>query len=111
MLAGFTNPGLEGHRQEVRSEVMQFISKESSSVHSSNGALAQLEEELGFALGNILIQKIANDAVQTDNYLLFSLTTLQIDNEERNIGIGLFGQVYLFDDLEVALKNLEDRRG
>ena len=110
-LAGFTNPGLEDHRQEVRSEVMQFISKEASAVQSSSNALAQLGEEEGYVLGNILIQNIANDAVNADNYLLFSLTTLQIQYEERNIGIGLFGQVFLFDDLEDALKNMKDRRG
>ena len=90
---------------------MQFISKEASAVQSSSNALAQLGEEEGYVLGNILIQNIANDAVNADNYLLFSLTTLQIQYEERNIGIGLFGQVFLFDDLEDALKNMEDRRG
>ena len=111
LLAGFTNPDLEDHRQEVRSEVMQFITKEASTAKSSNDALAQLGEEQSVVLGNILIQNIANDAVHADNYLLFSLTTLQIQYEERNIGIGCFGQVFLFDDLEDALKNMEEMRG
>jgi hypothetical protein len=111
LLAGFTNPDLEDHNQEVRSEVMQFITKEASTAQSSNDALAQLGEEQSVVLGNILIQNIANDAVHADNYLLFSLTTLQIQYEERNIGIGCFGQVFLFDDLEDALKNMEEMRG
>jgi hypothetical protein len=55
------------------------------------------------ALGNAIVEK----SVSRDNYLFFSLTKMSFANNEKNIGIGIFGNVFINDYNEVE-NNIED---
>jgi hypothetical protein len=107
--AGFTNPNPEEHREVVRQEVMRYIRKEATQPVGQVQPINQLGTDLGLAIGAVFIERIAAESVHSDNYVLFSITTLQINDEKRNIGVGMFGSVHLFDDLDDALKRLDDR--
>lgn len=48
--------------------------------------------------------KIKDDAIQVDDYKLFSVTKVKVDGKERITGIGAFGKVWQFDDIKDQLK-------
>jgi hypothetical protein len=44
--------------------------------------------------------KIKNDAIQVDDYKIFSITKVKVNGQEKITGIGAFGKVWYFDDLK-----------
>ena len=48
--------------------------------------------------------KIKDDAIQVDDYKVFSVTKVKVDGKERITGIGAFGKVWQFDDIKDAFK-------
>lgn len=48
--------------------------------------------------------KVKDDAIQVDDYKVFSVTKVKVDGKERITGIGAFGKVWQFDDIKDAFK-------
>ena len=48
--------------------------------------------------------KVKDNAVQVDNYKVFSLTKVWVDGKEKITGVGAFGKVWYFDDLKDYFK-------
>ena len=44
--------------------------------------------------------KIEDNAIQVDDYKVFSVTKVKIDGKEKITGVGAFGKVWYFDDLK-----------
>ncbi|HZI24509.1 MAG TPA: hypothetical protein VFD46_05505 [Chryseolinea sp.] len=42
--------------------------------------------------------------LKIDDYKIFSLTKAKVKGEEKIVGIGAFGKVWYFDDIEKSLK-------
>ncbi|HEX6892344.1 MAG TPA: hypothetical protein VF141_16670 [Chryseolinea sp.] len=55
-------------------------------------------------IGQKLDVKIKDDAIQVDDYEVFSVTKVKVDGKERITGIGAFGKVWHFDDIEDQFK-------
>ena len=53
---------------------------------------------------NKLDIKIKDDAIQVDDYKIFSVTKVKVNGEEKITGIGAFGKVWHFDDLKGHFK-------
>lgn len=51
-------------------------------------------------LGQKLDIKIKDDAIQVDDYKVFSVTKVKVDGKEKITGIGAFGKVWHFDDIK-----------
>jgi len=51
-------------------------------------------------IGQKLDVKIKDDAIQVDDYKIFSVTKVKVDGKEKITGIGAFGKVWYFDDIK-----------
>ena len=51
-------------------------------------------------IGQKLDIKIKDDAIQVDDYKVFSVTKVKVDGKEKITGIGAFGKVWHFDDIK-----------
>ena len=51
-------------------------------------------------IGQKLDIKIKDDAIQVDDYKIFSVTKVKVDGKEKITGIGAFGKVWYFDDIK-----------
>ena len=51
-------------------------------------------------IGEKLDIKIKDDAIQVDDYKVFSVTKVKVNGEEKITGIGAFGKVWHFDDIK-----------
>ena len=55
-------------------------------------------------IGQKLDIKIKDDAIQVDDYKIFSVTKVKVDGKEKITGIGAFGKVWQFDDIKDYFK-------
>ena len=62
-----------------------------------------LGSTLGLVLGEKMIETVVSTAISVDNYVLFSLTKVKFQTEERTIGYGVLGNVNIFDEVSDLL--------
>ena len=55
-------------------------------------------------LKDVVKKNITDKLVKIDDYKIFSLTKVKVKGEEKIVGIGAFGKVWYFDDIEERLK-------
>jgi hypothetical protein len=60
----------------------------------------QAGQALGMMLGGALVDKIIDNLVSTENYILFSTTKISWEGETKIIGIGAFGNVFTTSKLD-----------
>ena len=48
--------------------------------------------------------KVREKAIKVDDYKIFSLTKVKVQGQEKIVGIGAFGKVWYFNDIEDLLK-------
>lgn len=106
----FTNPNEEDHIQNVKSKLKIAFKKKMSSEISENqdDAFEALGNGLGLFLGDTFIDKLTDGIVSRENYLLFSLTNASYKNEEKIIGFGILGNVFLSDKIENIFQENEE---
>jgi hypothetical protein len=51
-----------------------------------------------------IVDENITDKLKIDDYKIFSLTKVKVKGEERIVGVGVFGKVWYFDDIEKSLK-------
>lgn len=103
LIAVFTNPSTEEHKQAVKSVVNQIV-QNSVSENASD------MENLGILLGSSLAEKLVENSVTRDNYILFSITKISWKSESRNIGYGVFGNVFLSEKVKEAFNDKETNK-
>ena len=52
--------------------------------------------------------KVREKTIDVDNYKIFSLTKVKVNGEEKVVGIGAFGKVWYFNELEEKLKKKKE---
>lgn len=87
-----TNPSIEDHRQAVMKELEKKMSQESN----PDNKWEQVGQSIGMALGQGIVEK----AVSRDNYLIFSITKIKLNETQKTIGYGILGNVEINDKLE-----------
>jgi hypothetical protein len=63
----------------------------------------QLGQAFGMMLGGALVDRIVDNFVSTDNYVLFSTTKVSWEGKTKIIGIGAFGNVFISSKLDEAI--------
>lgn len=105
LIAIFTNPSQEEHKEKVKETFTAYYQKslKENQIDSENAFSA-----LGSLLGNSLINSIIENAIARENYVFFSLTKITYEGEEKSIGYGVFGNVFLSEKIEEAFnKNIK----
>lgn len=101
LIAIFTNPSQEEHKEKVKETFTAYYQKslKENETDSENAFAA-----LGSLLGNTLINSMIENAITRDNYVIFSLTKITYEGEEKSIGYGVFGNVFLSEKIEEAFE-------
>jgi hypothetical protein len=99
LIAIFTNPSQDEHKEKVKETFTAYYQKslKESQLDTENSFAA-----LGSLLGESFINKIIENAVTRENYMFFSLTKVTFKGEEKSIGYGIFGNVFLSEKVEEA---------
>lgn len=104
IIAVITNPNQDRHKEIIKSKLNTYMQKSLKDKHSeTNNEWEQAGQALGLMLGGAIIDRIIDNLVSTDNYVLFSTTKITWDGKTKVVGIGAFGNVYLTSQLDDAL--------
>ncbi|MEY5049695.1 MAG: hypothetical protein RLZZ175_3054 [Bacteroidota bacterium] len=99
-----TNPTLEEHKEATKLKFNSLMIKEFASENSGD-LVNKLASSVGSLWGGAIVNELIDKLLNRENYLIFSLTKFQWLDENKTIGIGILGNVYLFDNLD---KNLQE---
>mgnify|MGYP003605125588 CR=1 FL=1 len=106
LIAVFTNPNAQTHREAVKVVFNENLQKEQAkNALENNSEFEKAGANLGMMLGSVFIDKMIENIVTSDNYVLFSLTKVSWEGKSKIIGYGLFGNVFISDEANKALKN------
>lgn len=100
-----TNPGLDQHKSAVKVFVTKLYTEATKEVVEDK---ENMFAGLGMAFGSLMINNLVDTMVSSQNLLLFSLTKMTSDGETKTVGIGVFGNVFIFikdSDLKELDKN------
>lgn len=89
-----TNPSLQQHKEAFTEYA--FKKSNLNDISNNKNSLEVLGNELGKSLGKTLIENI----IQRDNYYVLSLTQITYEGNEKIIGIGILGNVWIFQATE-----------
>ena len=104
LVAIFTNPGSERHKETIKSKLNVYLQKVmKDELKEASEEERQASQAIGMLLGGAIIDQIIDKTLSTNNYLLFSTTKISWEGETRIIGIGAFGNVFLTEKLDDAL--------
>ncbi len=102
VLAAITNPGIEKHKEVVKSKINESLQ---ANLSNSENSTEQAGEALGAAFGGVIIEKMVDNIVSSDSYVVCSTTKITWQGQSKVIGIGLFGNVFLSGQLDEAMKS------
>lgn len=99
-----SNPKEQAHKDAVKSKVNSVFQKSLMKTESSDG-IGEIGQGLGLLFGGLLIEKLVDNYITCDNYLLFSLTKAAINDEPRTIGFGFLGNVFISSEIKNVLNS------
>lgn len=91
LVAFISNPSLTEHERVVIDAYNELINEEVDKLKLGEGL-----GQLGKSLGGFVAKEVIEQKVSRENLLICSLTKLNHKGEVHFIGIGIFGQVFLF---------------
>lgn len=104
ILAVLTNPKQDQHKEVLKTKLNVFIQKAmKNSLTETDNEWEQVGQSLGLMIGGALINTMIDNMVSSDNYVLFSTTKIHVEGETRVIGIGAFGNIFFFKDIDALL--------
>ncbi|MGM9803730.1 MAG: DUF4359 domain-containing protein [Muribaculaceae bacterium] len=98
----FTNPSGEEHQRAVIEE----ISGAFENYAGNSNVLVKLIGGLGLTVGNREVESYVNKNLTVNNYVLFSLGTMQIDDKTYYLSVGAFGHAFTTFDKDNLYKVL-----
>jgi hypothetical protein len=107
VVLAFTNPSQEKHIQEtniILKKVVNYIS--SKGLMDNGNSTNQLMGGIGLLFGDNLIDGVTSKFITRKNYIFFSLTNASFDGKDQTIGIGILGNVVIFDEFEKKIKDI-----
>jgi len=105
LIAILTNPNQDRHKEVVKNKLNTIMQKAmKDGLKNSDSGAEQLGSALGLMLGGALLDRMIETMVSTDNYVLFSTTKITWDGKSKLIGIGVFGNVFISDKIDEAIK-------
>lgn len=103
IIAVLTNPDRERHKEVIKNKVNIAMQK---SMTRHSGSQASTGQALGMMLGGFFIDNIIDQMISIDNYVLFSTTKVTMDGETHVVGIGIFGNVFVTNEIDEFLENV-----
>lgn len=101
ILAAITNPQKEDHIGAVKQLYSNSVNKEIVKGFDSKNKWEAAGTAIGYTLGMNLIDKIAESIITSRSFIIFSLTEVSFNGQSRIIGLGAFGNVWIFGDVKM----------
>ena len=107
IVAAITNPDESVHKSEVKDLMYSQMNLEKDLLNSaSSGSEWEVAgTALGLSIGMSMADKLVENMVSIDNYVIFSITNIRYEGEKKSVGYGLFGNVFIFGEIKRNFRN------
>lgn len=97
-----TNPSEESHIGKVKSKLRVALKKNMTKEleNKSSNVFESIGNGIGFLLVDSMIDKMTEGFITRNNYLLFSTTNVDYKGENKIIGLGILGNIYLTEKID-----------
>jgi hypothetical protein len=103
-IAILTNPNQDRHKEVIKNKLNIHMQKKlKESLNKSDNEWEQAGQALGLMIGGALVDRIIDNLVSTDNYVLFSTTKISWEGDTKIIGIGAFGNVLITNKFDETI--------
>lgn len=100
-ILGFTNPSKEDHLDAL----IVVISKEAyDDIIEDQNAIGAL----GASIGSSLAKSFAQNFIEVDNYIVFSIAKVERNNKTKIISYGVLGNIFLSTEVKEAYNSKID---
>ena len=104
LIAVITNPDQNRHKEVIKNQLITYLQKSiKKDQPEPKDEWEEAGQALGIMLGGMIVEKVLDNFMSTDNYVVFSTTTITWEGKKKIIGIGAFGNVFITKELEEAL--------
>ncbi len=104
VVAVLTNPDQSRHKEVIKNKLITYLQKSIKKDQTKpKDEWEEAGQALGIMLGGMIVEKVLDNFMSTDNYIVFSTTKITWDGETRIIGIGAFGNVFMTRELDKSL--------
>jgi len=104
MLAVFTNPKQDQHKEVLKTKFNTFMQKSmQENIKETDNEWEQAGQSLGLMLGGALINTMVDNMISSTNCIIFSITKMNYEGDSKPIGIGIFGNIFFFNDIDKLL--------
>jgi hypothetical protein len=104
LVAVLTNPDQNRHKEVVKDKLITYLQKSLKKDQTKpNDEYEEDVQALGIMLGGMIVEKVLDNFMSTDNYVVFSTSKITWHGGKKIIGIGAFGNVFLTKELDEAL--------
>jgi hypothetical protein len=108
VLAGFTNPNYEDHKNRLKQEFYRRITlNRRLRSNDENPDYYQTSSSVNRSAGSVTAEQLIQNRFTVDNYFLFSLSKISVAGRTKTIGIGIFGLIFYLDGIDQILFNGE----
>jgi hypothetical protein len=106
IIGALTNPTQDRHKEAVKNKLNVIMQKSiKDSMKNSDSGAEQIGSALGLMLGGAILDRMIESTISSDNYVLFSTTKATWEGKAKIIGVGVFGNVFISDEIDKALKD------
>ena len=107
----FTNPDRGQHVMAVKEILTKEFNKAmTEELRKSKNNYQATSAGIGLFLGSSLIDKVVDGYIDSENFYLFSLTIINVDGDNRTIGLGILGKVFISDKLREKTGKIFNQR-
>lgn len=101
-----TNPNEINHKDAVKSKLKSLFSEKMvNDIAKDENPFSKIGNGLSLLIGDAFIDKITEESIRRENYFLFSLTKSEFGNQEKIIGFGVLGNIFLSDKMDEIYKS------
>lgn len=97
-----SNPPVEDHIAKVKAAYVELVDNE-----VDDSGLGKNLNKIAKGIGGLIVDGTIDSRVSRDNYLIFSITKFKRKDSSEPVGIGVFGNVFLFGDPEFDKEKLK----
>ncbi len=104
IIGALTNPTQDRHKEAVKNKLNVLMQKSiKDGMKNSDSGAEQIGSALGLMLGGAILDRMIESIISSDNYVLFSTTNATWEGKTKIIGVGVFGNVFISDEIDKAL--------
>lgn len=97
-ILGFTNPSKEDHINEI----VNLVTRDDFEEMSSDGDTYGL---IGASIGLGIVLNLFENLIETNNYILFSLSKVEKEGKSNIICYGILGNIFFTEKAIIALES------